>query len=192
MKLLNIQLRSITNEDLINFIEKEKCISREVYSPLLNQYEVLVENWKKPARKAIYCGMNNYLNNGAFIYNWFKKTGVKKLDEVNPIVLNYPARKCLLFSDIWDLLSYLNIYSEVQDKIKENVCLIVIAGVTKRDFRELGLSRFAKVGSCFKRDEDGDRQTRNFLKVYTNGIDIRNKELVGKATSLNDVLKGDI
>jgi len=197
MKLLDSK-REITDNRLIEYIEKERGISREVYSPLLNQFEVLVKNHNKPARKAIYCGMVNYKGNGAFISNWFKKTGSRYLflkcflDEKHPIILNYFTRKCILFSSIWDLMSYLNLNIEVQDKIKQKVCLIVVIGGTKKDFKDLQLEKFAKVGSCFRRNETGDRYTRNFLKVFPKGIDLRDKELIGNAKSLNDVVKGVI
>lgn len=189
MRLINSK-REITDNRLIEYIEKERGISREVYSPLLSQFEVLVENFNKPSRKAIYCGMVNYMGNGAFISNWFKKTGSKYLDEKHPIILNYYTGKCILFSSIWDLMSYLNLNIEVQDKIKQKVCLIVVIGGTKKDFKDLQLEKFAKVGSCFRRNETGDRYTRNFLKVFPKGIDLRDKELIGNAKSLNDVVKG--
>ena len=191
MKFLSLS-HNITDKRLIEYIEEERGISKEVYAPLLNQYNVLVEAYNKPSRKAVYCGMNNYTNNGAFLSNWFKKTGTKMLDKRNPIILNYYARKSLIFSSIWDMLSYLNLHIEVQEKIKKTTCLIVIDSGTKKSFEDLQLEKFSKVGSCFRKNESGDLETRNFLKVFKKGIDLRDKFIVGNAKSLNDVMLGAI
>jgi len=192
LKLLSVR-RPITNDRLIKYIEEERGIAKEVYLPLLNEYEVLVKNYGNPhARKAIYCGMPNYSDSGAFLSNWFEKTGSRFIGERNPIILNYYTPKCLIFSSMWDMMSYLNIYIEVQEKIKMTTCLIVIEKGTKQAFKDLQLEKFQKVGVCFRKNENGDLYTRNFLKVVPNGIDLRDKELLGNAKSLNDVLRGEI
>jgi len=191
LKLLSV--RPITNDRLIKYIEEERGIAKEVYLPLLNEYEVLVKPYGSPhAKKAIYCGMANYSNNGAFLSNWFEKTGSKFIGERNPIILNYYTPKCLIFSSIWDMMSYLNIHIDVQEKIRATTCLIVIEKGTKQAFKDLQLGKFQKVGACFRKNENGDLYTRNFLKVVPTGIDLRDKEIIGNAKSLNDVLRGEI
>ena len=191
LKLLNV--RAITDSRLIKYIEEDRGISKEVYLPLLNEYEVLVKPYGSPhAKKAIYCGMPNYTNDGAFLSNWFDKTGSRFLDNKNPIILNYYTPKCLLFSSMWDMLSYLNLNINVHTKIKKVTCLIIIESGTKKAFEDLQLQKFKKVGACFRKNDSGDLYTRNFLKVFPNGIDLRDKDLIGNAKSLNDVLRGKI